>query len=321
MGVAELWKQGFDNKIESCCFDGFWILYGGDSFNNATSIQESWWGFGSSYCTDVPTQFRNRASSLRYVGFSHDWVGDSLNLYTRENYGGMTRVTTEDEGRIDFQPGFDTAAQSAIVTGCTPWTLYEYDYYLGNSICLPAGQMATDTGSCEPAFYNSNSSLGLLAGEVSSMKKGCWTQQSHSIHCYDYTGQGGDQFRTNDVVAELSKQSFDNKIESCCFDGFWILYGGDSFNNATSIQESWRGFGSSYCTDVPTQFRNRASSLRYVGFSHDWVGDSHNLYTRENYGGMTRVTTEDEGRIDFQPGFDNAAQSAIVTGCTPWTLY
>ena len=37
--VAELWKQGFDNKIESCCFDGFWILYGGDSFNNATSIQ------------------------------------------------------------------------------------------------------------------------------------------------------------------------------------------------------------------------------------------------------------------------------------------
>ena len=27
--------------------------------------QESWWGFGSSYCTDVPTQFRNRASSLR----------------------------------------------------------------------------------------------------------------------------------------------------------------------------------------------------------------------------------------------------------------
>ena len=27
-----------------------------------------------------------------------------------------------------------------------------------------------------------------------------------------------------------------------------------------------------------------------------------------------QVTTEDEGIIDFQPGFDNAAQSAIVTG-------
>ena len=26
------------------------------------------------------------------------------------------------------------------------------------------------------------------------------------------------------------------------------------------------------------------------------------------------MTTEDEGIIDFQPGFDNAAQSAIVTG-------
>ena len=27
-----------------------------------------------------------------------------------------------------------------------------------------------------------------------------------------------------------------------------------------------------------------------------------------------QVTTQDEGIIDFQPGFDNAAQSAIVTG-------
>ena len=37
--VIELWREGFDNKIESCCLDGFWILYAGDSFNNATSVQ------------------------------------------------------------------------------------------------------------------------------------------------------------------------------------------------------------------------------------------------------------------------------------------
>ena len=37
--MAELWKQNFDNMIESCCFDGFWILYGSDSFNNGTSVQ------------------------------------------------------------------------------------------------------------------------------------------------------------------------------------------------------------------------------------------------------------------------------------------
>ena len=30
-----------------------------------------------------------------------------------------------------------------------------------------------------------------------------------------------------------------------------------------------------------------------------------------------QVTTQDEGIIDFQPGFDNAAQSAIVTGTAP----
>ena len=33
------------------------------------------------------------------------------------------------------------------LTGCTPWTLYQYDWYLGDSLCLPAGQRATDTGS------------------------------------------------------------------------------------------------------------------------------------------------------------------------------
>jgi len=178
--VTELWRNGFDNKIESCCFDGFWILYGQDSFNNATSVQESWWGFGSSYCTDVPAPFRNKASSLRYVGLSQEWLGDSLNLYARENYGGETRVVVQDEELINWQPGFDNAAQSAIVTGCTPWTVYQYDYYLGDSLCLPAGQRTTDNSLCEPAFYSSNSSLGLLAGEVSSMRKGCWTQMMAS---------------------------------------------------------------------------------------------------------------------------------------------
>ena len=31
--------------------------------------------------------------NTRYVGLSQDWVGDGLNLYTRENFGGQTRVT------------------------------------------------------------------------------------------------------------------------------------------------------------------------------------------------------------------------------------
>ena len=28
----------------------------------------------------------------RYVALSQDWVGDSLNLYSRQNFGGETRV-------------------------------------------------------------------------------------------------------------------------------------------------------------------------------------------------------------------------------------
>ena len=38
------------------------------------------------------------------------------------------------------------AKRKAFLTGCTAWTLYQYDWYLGDSLCLPAGQRATDTG-------------------------------------------------------------------------------------------------------------------------------------------------------------------------------
>ena len=40
---------------------------------------------------------------------------------------------------------------------------------------------------------------------------------------------------------------------------------------------------------------------------------SENMYFFHRRSSL-QVTTQDEGIINFQPGFDNAAQSAIVTG-------
>ena len=77
------------------------------------------------------------------------------------------------------------------------------------------------------------------AGSKSLSQNEVLLSNSQAIVCYDYTGQGGDQFRAYDPVTELWRNGFDNKIESCCFDGFWILYGQDSFNNATSVQVLW----------------------------------------------------------------------------------
>ena len=93
-------------------------------------------------------------------------------------------------------------------------------------------------GTLPENTIDSNNNNGKPESKSSSQNK-VQVSTSQAIVCYDYTGQGGDQFRAYDPVTELWRNGFDNKIESCCFDGFWILYGQDSFNNATSVQVLW----------------------------------------------------------------------------------
>ena len=53
------------------------------------------------------------------------------------------------------------------MTGCTPWTLYEYNNYQGRCACVyPA-----DQSNCYPGFYKS---LGNVANQISSARKGCY---------------------------------------------------------------------------------------------------------------------------------------------------
>ena len=39
--------------------------------------------------------------------------------------------------------------RSAIVTGCNPWTLYEYNNYQGRCACV----YPSDQSKCYPGFY------------------------------------------------------------------------------------------------------------------------------------------------------------------------
>ena len=59
---------------------------------------------------------------------------------------------------------------SIIVTGCSPWTVYEYNNYQGAATCFyPA-----DTVNCYPGFYRTPDELGGMAGKMSSARKGCY---------------------------------------------------------------------------------------------------------------------------------------------------
>ena len=59
-----------------------------------------------------------------------------------------------------------------IVTGCSPWTIYQYDNYQGYSACL----FPADTTNCYPSFYPTPDNLGVLSDQVSSVRKGCFSK-------------------------------------------------------------------------------------------------------------------------------------------------
>merc|ERR1711890_113734 len=133
--TPSLRKYNFDNRIESCCFTGIWILYDRDNYGAGSGNSMDWWAYGNNYCTNVPGAFINRASSVRFTGAPDDW-------------------------------NYDNRAQSIVVTGCHPWTIYEYDSYRGYAMCL----YPESTSKCTPGFYSTRQSLGRLAGQVSSVR-------------------------------------------------------------------------------------------------------------------------------------------------------
>ena len=214
--VPQLWMNDFDNTIESCCFSGVWVLYVDDTYNYASSAG-AWWGYGEGYCSNTPPVFRNQASSLRPSGNPGDWTADSLTLYSQEFFGGEARVVVRDTEQLNGIQ-FDNLAESVVLTGCTAWTLYQYDDFLGDSLCLLPGDRANSTrvnmeaatinkaatviepasDHCVPGFYGTKVLLGRLAGKVSSMRKGCWTgtlkvpsSQGMNQHQHNGGGWGG----------------------------------------------------------------------------------------------------------------------------------
>jgi len=167
--IPVLRNYGWDNKISSCCFTGIWILYGDENYNKFSSNGAIWWAFGINNCLDVPSEFNNDASSIRHPGAQDDYMADTLNLYFADKFSGDEEYMYTDMPLLNF----DDRARSVIVTGCNPWTLYEYDNYGGSAMCVFPGS----TVDCTPGLYPTSESLGSLAGRVSSTRKGCYAQE------------------------------------------------------------------------------------------------------------------------------------------------
>merc|ERR1712227_765409 len=93
-----------DNKIESCVFNGIWILYGEEVYNSGNPLAHNFW---------------NEASSLRYSGHPQDMYKDSINMYFNEYFMGDEEFAYQNSPVLNY----DNRAQSIIVTGDQWWTI------------------------------------------------------------------------------------------------------------------------------------------------------------------------------------------------------
>ena len=167
--IPALRNYNMDNRIGSCCFSGIWLLYADENFNGYNIGASNWWGIGDNYCINVPPQFNNLASSLRFTGAPDDWRYDTINFYFNDYFIGDEEFTYGDKPQLNY----NNRAKSIIVTGCSAWTIYSLDNYRGNSMCL----FPSDSQACLPGLYPTSEALGILAGQVSSAKRGCLARE------------------------------------------------------------------------------------------------------------------------------------------------
>jgi len=163
--APSLRAYNWDNRITSCCFTGIWMLYDEEDYNEYSTNAATWWAHGINNCIDVPQQFRNAASSLRFTGAPDDFLYDTLNLYFSDFFIGDEEFMYTDMPLLNY----DNRAMSLIVTGCTPWTLYQYDHFEGDAMCV----FPSSSTDCTPGYYTTSQALSTLAGQVSSARKGC----------------------------------------------------------------------------------------------------------------------------------------------------
>lgn len=87
-----------------------------------------------------------------------------------------------------------------------------------------------------------------------------------SAACYDQFNGYGSIFNIHDPINDLTYYGWDNRISSCCFNGFWLLYEDKNYNKYYPNAMVYYGYGDNHCRNFDEgfpSFNNRASSVRY----------------------------------------------------------
>ena len=155
--ITDLGKYSFDEKISSCCVTGTWILYTDADFNTGNQGAAMYWTYGDNTCLDIPDDFNNQASSLRFAGSRADWCFPSINIYSGPYFSGESNWYFKDTSNLGSIP-----AQSLIVNSGSAWTIYEGENYQGRAVCV----YPKEGGNCLPEVYFDYFVIG-------SIRRGC----------------------------------------------------------------------------------------------------------------------------------------------------
>merc|ERR1712018_285764 len=156
----------FDNRAVSCRFNGIYFLYDNYNYNpngNAAVYAETW---GDNYNANL-NDFAYKATSVRLTGAPDGYKYDTFNTYQYEYYQGSEQYFYQDATYTKV----DNFGKSIVVTGCNPWTVYDYTNYGGFSVCFyPA-----DPRNCSPGFFRDAQVMGGMQNRISSARKGCFS--------------------------------------------------------------------------------------------------------------------------------------------------
>jgi len=170
--VPNLAQYNFDNRVNSVCVTGTWVLYVNNDYNinNFAGVE---FVFGpNNYCTNLQT-IGGYVSSVRFVGSANDYRSDTITIFEGDYFQGA-----EEYSFIDM-PNLALAGnhKSIIITGTAAWTVYDSVNYGGNSICL----YPPTSNDYRPYFISDVISVSIPHGTIRSVRKGCWGKASDNV--------------------------------------------------------------------------------------------------------------------------------------------
>ncbi|XP_045624276.1 uncharacterized protein [Procambarus clarkii] len=172
--VPNLASFSFDNTVESVTVTGMWILYQEPDYNTQVSGSVFWLD-GIDFTADVPSQYANMASSLRYAGSPFQLNEDSWTMYTGQ---GFTEDTLYGASDMPSLGRLSADVSSIILTGTSAWTFYQGESYTGGGVCLRPDTHHHNTlfKSFDVGIFPTSAEFNLQDNSIRSVRKGCYSE-------------------------------------------------------------------------------------------------------------------------------------------------